>query len=81
MTIATILGNKGHEVVSVRPDAAVGEVVKMLAARRIGAVPVVEGATVVGILSERDLVYGLAADGAALLERKVAEVMTAPPIT
>jgi len=81
MTIATILRGKGDEVVSIGPDATVSEAVALLAERRIGAVPVMAGDEVVGILSERDLVYGLAADGGALLAKRVAEVMTAPAIT
>ena len=82
MTIAVILSGKGHEVVSsVGPDATVGEVVALLAERRIGAVPVIAADGVVGILSERDLVYGLATDGAALLAKRASDVMTAPAIT
>ncbi len=81
MTIAAILDNKGREVVSVAAAASVAEVVTLLAERRIGAVPVVEDGRVVGIFSERDVVYGLARDGAAMLDRAVSEVMTAPAIS
>lgn len=81
MTIAAILESKGREVTSVAADATVAEVVKLLAERRIGAVPVVEAGRVVGIFSERDIIYGLARDGAATLDRAVSEVMTAPAIS
>ena len=81
MTIAAILERKGADVVSVTSDARVGEVVAMLAERRIGAVPVVDGGTVVGIFSERDIIYGLADQGSSALERRVGEVMTAPAVT
>jgi CBS domain-containing protein len=81
MTIAAILGGKGHDVVSVAGDRTVAEAVALLASRRIGAVPVVDGDSVAGIFSERDVIYCLERDGVAALDRKVSEVMTAPAIT
>ncbi len=81
MTISIILENKGHDIVTATPEMAVSEAVRLLAEKRIGAVPVVEGMKVVGIMSERDLVYSVARDGRDVLDRRVREVMTAPPIT
>ena len=81
MTIASILQARTGEVISVTRDTPVSEAVTLLADRRIGAVPVLDGGAVVGIFSERDVVYGLARDGAAMLERSVGEEMTAPAIT
>ena len=82
MTIGSILATKGGEVVQVRPGARVAEVVALLASRRIGAVPVVDDAgAVLGIVSERDILYRLADEGAAMLERAADEVMTAPALT
>lgn len=81
MTIAAILQGKGREVVQVRSTDSVLSVVTLLAERRIGCVPVVDDGQVVGIFSERDLVYRVATEGAVALERPVAEVMTAPAIT
>lgn len=81
MTIAAILGGKGHEVVSIDATATVAEAVALLAGRRIGAVPVLDGGMVAGIFSERDVIYGLERDGAAVLDRRVGDVMTAPAIT
>ena len=81
MTIAAILGGKGHEVVSIDGDRTVAEAVTLLAGRRIGAVPVMADGKVAGIFSERDVIHGLAREGAAALDRKVREVMTAPAIT
>jgi CBS domain-containing protein len=60
MTIAAILEKKGREVVSIAADASVGEAVALLAERRIGAVPVVTAGAVVGVLSERDVIYKIA---------------------
>ncbi|MCP3734202.1 CBS domain-containing protein [Sphingomonas sp. RP10(2022)] len=78
MTIAAILHGKGEGVVSLPSDATVGQAVALLAERRIGAVPVVDGGAVVGIFSERDVVHGLARHGAAALDVPLAEIMTRP---
>jgi CBS domain-containing protein len=78
MTIGAILKNKGGEVVSLASTATVREAVALLAERRIGAVPVVDDGRVAGIFSERDVTYCLAREGAAALERTLADVMTTP---
>ncbi|SCW59447.1 CBS domain-containing protein [Sphingobium faniae] len=81
MTVAAILQNKGHEVVHVTSSESLLSVVKLIAERRIGCVPVVDDGEVVGIFSERDLLYHVAQDGPSALERTVGEVMTTPAIT
>jgi len=81
MTIAAILQAKGGDIVSVGPDRRVSDVVALLAERRIGAVPVIGGGVVEGVFSERDLIYRLASEGPAVLDRKVSEVMTSPAFT
>ncbi len=77
MTVKTILSRKGTDVVTADPNASLGEAVKILAARRIGAI-VVTGADrrIVGILSERDVVRVLAEKGPSALEEPIAETMT-----
>jgi CBS domain-containing protein len=77
MTVKAILSHKGSDVVTAEPHATIGEAVKLLAARRIGAV-VVTGADrrIVGILSERDIVRVLGEKGAGALDTPIAEVMT-----
>jgi CBS domain-containing protein len=77
MTVKAILSRKGNDVVTVEPNASLGEVVRVLAARRIGAV-VVTGADrrIVGILSERDVVRVLGEKGPSCLDQSIAEVMT-----
>jgi CBS domain-containing protein len=82
MTIAAILeGHKGHEIVSVEAGTLVRDAVALLAEKRIGAMPVIEGDRVVGIMSERDVIYCLSSDGAVMLDWPVSRVMTAPAIT
>lgn len=81
MTISAIISGRNGEVFSAEPHESVGEVVARLAANRIGALPVIDGPAVVGIFSERDIVYGVAKHGAAFLAKTVGETMTAPAIT
>ena len=81
MTIAAILEAKPGDIVSVGAGTPVRDAVALLADRRIGALPVLEGEHVVGIVSERDVIYRLASDGAEMLDWPVSRVMTAPAIT
>ena len=81
MTIAAILQNKGVEVLTVEVDTLVRDAVAILAERRIVALPVVRGEAVAGIMSERDVIYCLRSDGAAVLDWPVERIMTAPAIT
>lgn len=77
MNVSDILREKGGAVVTASPDDSVTAVLAVLAERNIGAVVVLgPGAKVVGILSERDIVRGLAAHGASLLDRRAADLMT-----
>lgn len=78
MTIAVILGGKGHDVVTIEADASVGDAVRLLADNRIGAIPVMAGGAVAGVFSERDVIRHLASDGAGVMERPVRDVMSAP---
>jgi CBS domain-containing protein len=82
MNVETILRNKGSWVATIAPTATIEDAVATLDRERIGALVVSEdGETVDGVLSERDIVIALAKEGAALLARTVAEVMTRNVIT
>jgi CBS domain-containing protein len=81
MTIRAILSSKGGEVLSIGSDARVADAVALLAEKRIGAVPVIDDGHVVGIFSERDVVYGIARNGAAALDARIGDVMTTPAMT
>ena len=81
MTIARMIEGRTGEIVSCEASANVSEAVKLLAEKRIGALPVYQDGTIVGIFSERDVVYQLAAHGPAMLDKTVGDVMTSPPIT
>jgi CBS domain-containing protein len=80
MKVREILEHKGHRVVTIRPDATVATAVHRMALERIGALVASEdGTSIAGILSERDVVRGLAQEGAGILatDRRVADLMTA----
>jgi CBS domain-containing protein len=83
MLIEHILATKGHDVVTVRRSATVADAAAVLRSHRIGAVIVSddEGATVSGILSERDIVRVLADHGAQALTQSVASAMTSDVFT
>jgi CBS domain-containing protein len=76
MHVAAVLKRKGNHVVSIGPDRTVGDAVKMLADHRIGAVLVMEGDRVAGILSERDVIRGVAGHGPAVLGHRIETLMT-----
>lgn len=82
MKIADIVGKKGGAVVTIAPDASVADLVAMLGSNNIGAVIVSpDGESIAGIVSERDVVRRLAAEGPEVLGRPVSEIMTADVTT
>jgi CBS domain-containing protein len=81
VTVSAFVGGSRGAIISVSKTDSVAQVVTLLAQRRIGCVPVVEDGQVLGIFSERDVVYGLEREGAALLAKTVGEVMTSPAVT
>jgi CBS domain-containing protein len=77
MRVSEVLTVKGDAVVTISPDATVNELVALLKQHNIGAAVVSTGDRAVsGIVSERDVVRGLAA-GSGILDKKVSEIMTA----
>ena len=81
MTIARIIEGREQAIIQCSPEDDVHQAARLLAEKRIGALPVVEDGAVAGIFSERDVLYCVATAGAEGLARKVREVMTAPAIT
>jgi len=75
--VSDVLRHKGDRVVTVMPQQTVAAVVQLLTANRIGAVPVVdEQARVIGIISERDIIRGIAEYADASLALPVEQLMT-----
>lgn len=82
MQVSVLLQAKGSEVVTVSPDITITEVVAVLARHRIGAAVVsADGELIDGIVSERDIVQALAANGRAILEAPARTVMSTEVIT
>ena len=77
MKISDVVKSKGSDVVTMRPDATVGELLTLLADHNIGAVVVSDdGTSVSGIVSERDVVRHLGRSGAGVLQEPVSTIMT-----
>jgi CBS domain-containing protein len=82
MTVAAMLAQKGRTVATTTGDQSVADAVAVLAARKIGALVVVEGPDrIAGIVSERDIVRALAEGGASALSRPVSAIMTREVMT
>jgi CBS domain-containing protein len=82
MTVARILADKGREVFTTQPHRTLKEVVELLAAKGVGAVVVSDASlSVLGILSERDVVRVIAKHGAPALDDQVSRHMTSKVIT
>ena len=81
MTIAAVLRGKGSTVETIAGDASLSDAVRKLGEKRIGALPVLEGGQIAGIISERDVIYCLREHGADVLAWPVSRVMSSPAIT
>ncbi len=82
MTVQRILSEKGREVFTIQPHRTLAEAARVMAERRIGAAVVTSAdGAVLGILSERDIVRGVAEAGATALQEPVSRRMTAKVIT
>jgi CBS domain-containing protein len=80
--IADILELKGDQVLTVTADTPVARVAERMRLARVGAFVVSrDGVHVEGLVTERDLVYGLTVQGAAIVDALVSTVMTHPVLT
>ena len=75
-SVRDLLAGKGTDIWSIAPDKTVYDALSMMADRGIGAVLVVEGARLVGILSERDYARQVILKGKASKDTPVREIMT-----
>ncbi len=77
MDVAAILKEKGRKVVTAQPDSTVREIISILSREQIGVVVICgKENTLDGIVSERDVVRGLAERGQALLGSTAGDLMT-----
>jgi len=75
-TVAQLLQDKGRAVWTIALDATVYDALSLMAAKNVGALVVVEGASVVGILSERDYARKVILKGKFSKDTRVREIMT-----
>jgi CBS domain-containing protein len=76
-----LLQNKGDTIFSVAPDAPVLEAIKQMAEHRIGALLVLRGTELVGVVSERDYARKVILQGKSSSQTAVSDIMTANPLT
>jgi len=74
--VKMVLDSKGFDIYSVAPDTPVLEALKLMAEKGIGAVLVLDGEKVAGIMSERDYARKVALKGKTAEETRVSEIMT-----
>jgi CBS domain-containing protein len=82
MKVASILKGKGRAVVTVRPEVSIAAAIRELTDKGIGALVVSEdGSSVLGLISERDIVQALARFGVLHLDLRVSDVMMRHVVT
>ena len=80
-TVRQLLETKSAEVFSIAPEAPVIDAVRLMAERRIGALLVMEGTRLAGILSERDYARKVVLQGRSSADTPVSAIMTAEVLT
>jgi CBS domain-containing protein len=79
--ISDLLASKGTQVWSIEPEDPVLEALQLMADRHVGALPVMRGEALVGIISERDYARKVILKGRSSSETPVWQIMSTPVIT
>jgi CBS domain-containing protein len=80
-TVESVLGKKKMGIYTISPDASVYDALVLMAEKEIGALLVMRGNDLVGVISERDYARKIALMGRSSKETDVSEVMSSPPMT
>ncbi|NUM49442.1 MAG: CBS domain-containing protein [Anaerolineales bacterium] len=81
LTVNHLLESKGKAVWTIAPHETVYLALQLLAAKNVGALAVMDGAVLVGIVSERDYARKVVLHGKSAVETPVREIMTTKVIT
>jgi CBS domain-containing protein len=76
-----LLEGKGKQVFGIAPEVPVLEAIKHMAERHVGALAVLKGEELVGVISERDYARKVILQGRSSAQTSVAEIMSSPAIT
>ena len=79
--VRQLLDGKGHEVYAVAPETPVLEAIKQMAELRVGALVVLRGERLAGIVSERDYARKVILQGRSSADTSVSHIMSSPPVT
>jgi CBS domain-containing protein len=75
-SIKQVLQNKGHDICSIGPEASVYDAIAKMAQEEVGALVVLEGDSLVGVLSERDYARKVVLQGRSSRDTKIKDIMT-----
>ena len=81
ITVKDILRSKRHDIISITPDTTVYEALVIMSENNIGALVVLDGETLAGIMSERDYARKVILHGKSSREMQVGEIMTSNVIS
>ncbi len=79
--IQTLLKKKGYDVWSIAPDASVYDAIHLMAEKAVGALIVMDGPNLVGVISERDYARKIILEGRSSENTKISEIMSSEVIT
>lgn len=79
--VGSILDRKGHQLWSINAGATVYDAIALMAEKNVGALPVMEGAKLLGMISERDYTRKVILHGRVSRETRVVDIMTSDVIT
>ena len=79
--IGSLLGKKGSQIWSLPPTASVYDAIATMAEKQVGALPIVDGKTLIGIVSERDYARKVILQGRSSKDTPVTDIMSSPVVT